>query len=228
MKKGFTPLEIRANRVRSEKLNYMKTIMNDVNTVSERISRRGFTLIELLIVIGILAILATTVVLVLNPAQLLAETRDVQRLSDLDTIRTALNLYLATASGPTFPGGRRCTGPAVAAAPCAEVGAVISIDRTTAGLGWVNVNLGAISGGSPIPLLPLDPNGITAASQTAALHYSFKTTPGTTLTYELTAQMESAKYSNPTVGNKESNDGGNNDNCYEVGNDLFLIALAEC
>ena len=34
--------------------------------------KKGFTLIELVIVIGILAILATVVVLVLNPAQLLA------------------------------------------------------------------------------------------------------------------------------------------------------------
>jgi prepilin-type N-terminal cleavage/methylation domain-containing protein len=41
---------------------------------------KGFTLIELLIVIAILAILATAVVLVLNPAQILAQARDAQRI----------------------------------------------------------------------------------------------------------------------------------------------------
>ena len=53
---------------------------------------KGFTLIELLIVIAILAILATTVVLVLNPAQILAETRDGQRLNDMGTLQSAISL----------------------------------------------------------------------------------------------------------------------------------------
>lgn len=67
--------------------------------------KKGFTLIELLIVIGILAILATTVVLVLNPAQILAETRDTQRISDLGTVNSAIGLYLATVANPTFGSG---------------------------------------------------------------------------------------------------------------------------
>ncbi len=56
--------------------------------------RRGFTLIELLIVIGILAILATTVTLVINPVNLLKEARDIQRISDLRTIQSAISFYL--------------------------------------------------------------------------------------------------------------------------------------
>lgn len=39
-------------------------------------NRKGFTLIELLIVIGILAVLATAVIMVLNPAELLKQARD--------------------------------------------------------------------------------------------------------------------------------------------------------
>jgi len=67
--------------------------------------RKGFTLIELLIVIGILAILATTVVLVLNPAQILAESRDTQRIADLGAVNNAIGLYLATVANPTFGSG---------------------------------------------------------------------------------------------------------------------------
>ncbi len=73
-------------------------------------SKKGFTLIELLIVIGILAILATTVVLVLNPAQILAETRDTQRVSDLGAVNSAIGLYLATVANPTFGSGADETG----------------------------------------------------------------------------------------------------------------------
>ncbi len=69
-------------------------------------SVKGFTLIELLIVIAILAILATAVVLVLNPAQILAQARDSQRISDLSSVKSAIALYLATTtSTPTMTAG---------------------------------------------------------------------------------------------------------------------------
>jgi len=78
------------------------------------------TLLELLIVIGILAILSTTMVLVLNPAELLKRARDSQRFSDLDAIRGALSYYLANASSISLgtstnaythlSGGTTCSG----------------------------------------------------------------------------------------------------------------------
>ncbi|MDE2144961.1 MAG: type II secretion system protein, partial [Patescibacteria group bacterium] len=45
--------------------------------------RSSFTLIELLIVIAIIGILASALVLVLNPAQLLSQSRDSRRTQDL-------------------------------------------------------------------------------------------------------------------------------------------------
>ena len=63
-------------------------------------TKKGFTLLELLIVIGILSILSTTVVLVINPAQLLKKARDSQRISDLSTMKTAIAYYVTEAVSP--------------------------------------------------------------------------------------------------------------------------------
>ena len=53
----------------------------------------GFTLIELLIVIGILAILATVVLLVINPAQMIKQSRDGNRLAEINQINKALLIF---------------------------------------------------------------------------------------------------------------------------------------
>ncbi len=54
---------------------------------------KGFTLLELLIVIAILAVLATITVLILNPNQLLKNSRNAKRISDLEVINKALQNY---------------------------------------------------------------------------------------------------------------------------------------
>ena len=60
-----------------------------------RIGEGGFTLIELLVVIAIVSVLAVVVVVTLNPAGLLQEARDANRLSDMATLNSAISLSLA-------------------------------------------------------------------------------------------------------------------------------------
>lgn len=60
----------------------------------------GFTLLELLIVIGIIAVLSVTLILVLNPAETLKKARDSQRMSDMNTIKTALGLIVTASTTP--------------------------------------------------------------------------------------------------------------------------------
>ncbi|MCL4404342.1 type II secretion system GspH family protein [Patescibacteria group bacterium] len=162
-------------------------------------SSNGFTLIEILVVIALLAVLATAVVLVLNPAELLKEGRDSTRLSDLASLNTALALFqvdqydqnMGTASTTyisipdTSPTCSDLGLPALSigwsyhCVPAASSSAVN-------GTGWVPVNFNLISSGAPLPRLPVDPINSTSTGE----YYTY--TPGGS--FELTALMESTKY----------------------------------
>ncbi len=62
-------------------------------------ARRGFTLIELLLVIGIIAILASIVIVAINPTKQLGDARDSQRRSDVNTILSAVYQYAIDNNG---------------------------------------------------------------------------------------------------------------------------------
>ncbi len=53
----------------------------------------GFTLIEILIVVGALAILASIVILAINPSKQLAEARNTERRLDVNTVLNAVYQY---------------------------------------------------------------------------------------------------------------------------------------
>jgi len=184
---------------------------------------KGFTLLELLIVIAILAILATTVILIMNPAESIKRARDTQRISDLDTLKTAITLWIT--EGNTDIGASTCdntptcysnchTDSTDSAYKCTGFGAGdTNSEKDINGNGWIPIDFSSMAGGSVISSLPTDPVNsgdnryIYAASGTQ---------------FELNANMESSYYT--TTKNVEANDGGNNDNIYEVGTKLDIIS----
>ena len=180
--------------------------------------QRGFTLIELLVVIAILAALSDAVVLVHNPAELLKQARDNTRLSDLTTLSRAIALYFAEATSTSIGTVSYCTsgttGKSTTTASC-TARTITAVDGT----GWVTVDFRVISGGSPLSRLPMDPNnGSTNCGSGGQLcFYQYIPTSTVPVTYEINAAMESAKYAQGGTADVESNDGGDNNQAYEVG-----------
>src|SRR5574343_1710632 len=61
-----------------------------------KLNNKSFTLIELLIVIAILALLMSIIIITLNPSELLKQTRDTKRISNLKSLNNALSIFQAT------------------------------------------------------------------------------------------------------------------------------------
>lgn len=202
-------------------------------------TKKGFTLLELLIVIGILSLLTAVAVIILNPPELLARARDGKRMNDLNKIKDAINLYLATATSTDlsegFAGdyasvtvsGARCPFIGTVTCPpflggfvCCEVNTSKNID----GNGWVKVDFRKAAGGSPFAILPIDPVNNTVYYYTYAGNESKNT-------FELNVRLESKKYRDKMI-----TDGGNRNDCstytentcyYEVGNDPDLNLFSD-
>lgn len=213
----------------------------------------GFTLLELLIVIAIIAILSVALVIVLNPAETLKKARDAQRISDLSTMKTAIGLYMTSVASPTLGedsandtcqaiAGTWASGDKIAYST--PIGTNTSITDTavdgsvaadsqsatpglTDGEGWIPVNFGDISGGSPISNLPVDPindadfgtSAISAITSEALVYrYGCSVAP---LGFEIDAQLESEAYT--ATDNKLISDGGDNNSLYETGTILTIL-----
>ncbi len=188
-------------------------------------SKRAFTLIELLVVIAIIAVLSVVVILSLNPAELLRQSRDSNRISDFATIKSAISLYLIDASAPNLAsssasyGGcyvSTIAGNGTTSARCgvftntyatSDVSATAATYRKTDSTGWIPVNFSALSYGSPFGALPVDP------VNTSSSYYAYAATSTGGYYFELDTFLESKKYA-PDL----TNDGGDNPNTYEAGN----------
>ncbi|MEK7195594.1 MAG: type II secretion system protein [Patescibacteria group bacterium] len=199
-------------------------------------AHKGFTLIELLVVIAIIAILSVVVILTLNPAELLRQARDSNRISDLNTVKSALSLYLADVSIPVLvsstqtnagfvcyldaPSPSTTTCPWFPTIPNPLVNSTATVAAAVArridGNGWIPVNLTVISSGAPVGNLPTDP------INNSAYLYSY-TASSTSLTFKLAANMESTKYGTAASPDEvETRDGGTSAGMYEVGTNLSL------
>lgn len=126
-------------------------------------TRRGFTLIELLLVIGIIAILASIVIVAINPTRQLGQSRDAQRRADVNTIVNAIYQYSIDNDGQ-LPGNLRLSS---------NVGDWMNICKTTYGQEDVGCMYTAGSGvslrmlsGAYVVSIPADPQAATSSGWT--------------------------------------------------------------
>ena len=200
-------------------------------------SRRGFTLIELLVVIAIIAILSVVVILTLNPAELLRQSRDSNRVADMGTLTTALGIFSEDQSSGSLGSantvyvsipdpsatstlGDQCQGLGLPTLPStyAYHCAASSTYRNTNGQGWIPVSFSSISVGSPFGSFPVDPINTSSTRN----YYTYATN-GTQ--YEVTAPMESQKYKLGGSGDVIGGDGATLSTVYAKGSNLSLEPL---
>ena len=204
--------------------------------------QKAFTLIELLIVIGILAVLATTVLLVINPAQMVKQSRDANRITEINQINKAMLLFQSFGGSSTNMGTHgkvyiSIPDPTLAAGQTSDCGYSTGnpldlptlggeyeyqcsnpIDyRNIDGTGWIPVDLTSVqsSAGTLFSNLPIDPVNST---ETDDFYYTYING-----SWALSATLESDKYLTTTA----INDGGESDTRFEMGNNLAINSFID-
>lgn len=185
--------------------------------ITPKKNKKGFTLIELLVVIGILVVLATVVVLVLNPAEIFRQARDSKRISDLETLRSAITFYLSTIGSPNLFDDTGCNSNG-ASGSVSNNGDVAATLTRVDGTGWLpldfttDANDVANPYGSPLSALPVDPNQILDDGD---FFYQFDCSDDGT--FRLSMLPESARYGEGGPDDITTNDGGDQTDRYETG-----------
>lgn len=184
--------------------------------------RNSYTLVELLVTVAILGVLAATVVIILNPSQLLAESRDSKRISELAILNKAVSIYIADDNHALGSANIVYVSVPDATSTCASLAlpalptgwsyhcATTSTLRNVNGTGWIPINFNLVSHGLPISVLPTDPVNSASSGE----YYTYATNGSS---HELTAYFESDKYQTQAASS------GNIDpTTYATGNNLSL------
>jgi len=205
--------------------NYKQLLVRSCRLVVA--SRQSFTLIEILVTVALIAVLAVAVILSLNPSELIKQARDSQRMTDINNLTRAINLYIGDTGGSGFYGTSSVVYVSIpdTTSTCANLGlpplssgwsykcASSSTLQKTDGTGWIPIDFRKQSFGKTLSKLPIDP-----INQTSTGNYYTYTYNQQTGKYEINTRFESTKRQELALS-----DGGDNSNVYEQGQSLSLM-----
>ena len=190
-------------------------------------NNKSFTLIELLIVIAILALLMSIIIITLNPSEILKQTRDTKRISQITALNNAIKIFQVNKSSVSLGTTNKvyvsipdsdssCVNLGLPILPSGYTYACSTVAnyQKTDGTGWVPINFNSLDIGSPLSVLPADPTNATSSG----LYFTFTTD---SIDYELASILESDK----NMQEVAQNDGGYSDNGFERGSNLSLAPL---
>lgn len=160
-------------------------------------------MVEQIIVIASAIIFLGIMVVLFRETKVIEKSHNSTRLADLTSISTAVNLYLADnhdfsvlQTGATYE----------------SVTSSKSAKRSD-GTGWIPLDFAAVTSGTPLAALPVDPINDKAKGY----YYRFGVKVAEK-TYEVDCAFESAD-----DADKQSSDGGNNPSRFEMGTDLSIL-----
>ncbi|MFA6136171.1 MAG: hypothetical protein WC705_02330 [Candidatus Paceibacterota bacterium] len=201
--------------------------MKDSN--KEDKEKKSTTLVELLVVMGILVFLGGAAIFVINPAEFLAESRDVKRISDVKNLE--INLAKAKFSPqavlmgspntvyPSIPDSSpTCDNLNLPELPlgwsyrCISQEDIFNVDGT----GWVPVDFTKLAGSISINILPTDP-----VNDVASESYYLYSVDDSNNFYVAANNLESNEYTLGGDKDKTSTDDGDDDYSYEEKSDDF-------
>jgi concanavalin A-like lectin/glucanase superfamily protein len=183
-----------------------------------------------LVTVAIISVLAIVVVVVINVPEVLRQSRDSSRLTDMKSLNSALALYLnelpngftgssstvyVSLPDKTLSGNQTstCTSLGLPTPPAGYAYQCSSPQsfRHVNGTGWVPVNFSQLSSGAPMSLLPADPINQSSTD----LYYTYAANGPD---YVVAALPESQKYASLAA-----QDGGNDSALFEAGSGISYL-----